>query len=227
MHHAYLYEGSLTLLPELALEARSQFGFKKEHDPDVSVREYEAFGIEEARKLSETASLRSVSGRALFIIGLSGISVEAQQALLKLLEEPQQGVIFVLLAPHGMIIPTLRSRMMMYRKRTQGADQNSLVEAKPTRGLFESRLAEAFLKAAPKTRSDEIAKMLKDDEGLRDRVRDFLNALESELYARPHTDEKARAALKDISKVRSYAGDRSPSFKMLLEYLALCLPSIK
>jgi hypothetical protein len=58
-------------------------------------------------------------------------------------------------------------------------------------------------------------------------VRDFLNALESELYARPHTDEKALAALKDISKVRSYGGDRSPSFKMLLEYLALCLPSIK
>jgi DNA polymerase III delta prime subunit len=114
MHHAYLYQGSLSLLRTLAQDARERFGFMGEHNPDVQVREYEKFGIEEARELQTAASMRSSSGRALYIVGVSQLTTEAQQALLKLFEEPQAGAIFVLLAPHGSVIATLRSRLLEY-----------------------------------------------------------------------------------------------------------------
>jgi hypothetical protein len=81
-----------------------------------------------------------------------------------------------------------------------------------------------------KTRSETITKLLKDEDGLRERVREFLNALEQILYAslaKAKDKKEIAVALEDIAKVRSYANDRSPSMKMLLEHLALALPQIK
>lgn len=84
-------------------------------------------------------------------------------------------------------------------------------------------MAQKFLKMSGKDRSDMIAKMLKDDKGVKERVLDFVNALEAELAPKVK-DPKVRAGLEDIAKVRDYLRDRSPSLKMLLEHLALSLP---
>jgi hypothetical protein len=221
MHHAYLYYGSLSLLPELASAARAQFRFEGEHNPDVRVVEYEKFGIDEARELRDKAALRSISGRALVVLGVSSITSEAQQALLKLFEEPQAGAIFVLLAPHGAIIPTLRSRMMLYPK--QGS---TLLAARLNLDVDVKK----FLTAPYKVRSEAITKMLNPpaggDEGVKERIRDFLNELEKALYSNKlsRLNLDIRQGLEDVAKVRSYVADRSPSFKMLLEHLAVTLP---
>ena len=71
--------------------------------------------------------------------------------------------------------------------------------------------------------------MLKDDEGARERVREFLNALERVLYEKMQKSKpspEVRQGLEDIARCRSYASDRSPSLKMLLEHLALSLPRL-
>ncbi len=216
MHHAYLYTGPLSILHSLAKDAEAQFQFSTDHNPDVQVREFEKFGIDEARELKSAASMRSLSGRALYIVGVSQITTEAQQALLKLFEEPQQGAIFVLLAPHGTIIPTLRSRMLAYPGEVEGDNKKISVKT--------------FLASPYKARSAEVTKLLKDEDGLRERVRDFLQALEHALYQAlgKAKDKKALSeGLEDIAKVRSYANDRSPSLKMLLEHLAMSLPTLK
>ncbi len=67
-----------------------------------------------------------------------------------------------------------------------------------------------------------IATMLKDDEGVKEYVRDFINALETELSKNV---QKNRQGLEDIAMVRDYLGDKAPSLKMLLEHLALSLPT--
>jgi hypothetical protein len=217
-HHAYIYEGSLGTLEALAADARERFGFAGEHDPDVHVRTFEKFGIDESRWLADAAGLKSSSGRALFVIGVGGITSEAQQALLKLLEEPQQGTTIVLLAPHGSFVATVMSRAMPY----------PLTEDSPLYYRGESSVGDAanrFLGMSGKDRSAEIAKMLKDkdEEGTKEKVRDFINALEAELHKKI-ADPKTRQALEDVAKVRDYLGDRSPSLKMLLEHLAVSLP---
>jgi hypothetical protein len=227
-HHAYIYEGSLGTLSALATDARGRFNFIGEHDPDVHVRTFEKFGIDESRWLAETAGLKSASGRALFVIGVGGITSEAQQALLKLLEEPQQGTTIVLLAPHGSFVATIRSRALAYPETQPLAGQKSSgrLSAETSARLFAQQAA-AFLKASGKDRSAEIAKMLKDkdEEGTKEKVREFVNALELELHAKI-ADPKVRAGLEDISRVRDYLSDRSPSLKMLLEHLAVALPKI-
>ncbi|MDB5225346.1 MAG: polymerase subunit delta, polymerase subunit delta protein [Candidatus Adlerbacteria bacterium] len=212
-HHAYIYEGALSLLEALADDARTRFGFPPEHSPDVHVREFEKFGIEESRWLSDVGALKSSSSRALFVVGISSVTSEAQQALLKLFEEPQEGSVYVALVPHGTILPTLRSRMLEYPERQIG----------PKKVLGS---AVQFLKSSGKDRSDFITKLLKDDDGQKERVREFLNALEAELYKGIGKNAKARAGLEDIAKVRDYVRDRSPSLKMLLEHLAVSLPTV-
>jgi len=222
LHHAYIYYGSLSQLEALTHEARGRFGFERNPstslgagNPDVLIQTYEKFGIAEARALTSLSALKSVSGRALFVLGVSQINSEAQQALLKLFEEPQEGAIYILLAPHGAIIPTLRSRLMQYPGKLK---ENA------------EHIERHFLSASLKARSEEIAKLLKEEEGVRERVREFLDALEGTLYTQLKTSKgrkDIREALEDVAKVRSYANDRAPSFKMLLEHMALSLPIMK
>lgn len=216
MHHAYIYYGKLSLAPYLARHARGSFDFSAEHDPDVQLLTYEKFGIEEARELVRLAQLKNISGRALFVVATASMTTDAQQALLKLFEEPQEGTVFVLLTPHGSIIPTLRSRFLAYPGDIQGEEKD--IEVKK------------FLGASIAARSAEITKLLKDEEGVRERVREFLNALEVVLYSKlcnSKENKQIREGLEDIAKVRGYVGDRAPALKMLFEHLAIALPIIK
>jgi hypothetical protein len=199
-HHAYYVEGPLSAVEALRAELKPLWH-----------RQYDAFGINDARELVQLVSLKNYQD-AVFVLGVAGITSEAQQALLKLFEEPQRGTTFVLVVPHGMLLPTLRSRMLEYPTLLRGAEEGS-DEAKK------------FLKAGAKERSAQIAAMLKDDEGVKERVRELLRGLEAALLPKI-ADKAVREGLQDIQKVRSYVGDRSPSLKMLLEHLALALPRL-
>jgi hypothetical protein len=186
----------------------AHFGALKEELKPFVAQLHETFGIDEARELVARASLKNF-GEATFLVATPSITAEAQQALLKLFEEPQPGTTFVLLVPRGVILPTLLSRMAPYPH--QG----------PT--LMTHGGAKKFLSASHTERSEEIARILKDDEGVKERVREFLDSLERELHPRI-SEPVVREGLEDIAMVRDYLRDRSPSVKMLLEHLALCLP---
>jgi hypothetical protein len=203
-HHAYYIEGPLSDFEHYRADAEP-FWAKK----------FDAFGIDDARKLAEFASLKN-NAEALFLLGISSVTAEAQQALLKLFEEPVPGTTFILVLPHGVLLPTLRSRMLPYPAREVPRPADAPEHAGRA-------LAESFLKAPQKSRSEMIARLLKDEEGARERAREFVDALEAALAPRL-ADPKAREGLQDIARVRDYLRDRSPSIKMLLEYLALCLP---
>lgn len=203
MHHACYVEGPLTL-----------FEPYREHIRPFWAEQFEKFGIEEARALVEQAQLKA-AGDVTFFVAAGSLTTEAQQALLKLFEEPRQGLRFVLLVPHGVIIPTLRSRMMPYSDVLEEANNNTD--------------AKKFLKSSSKDRSAYIAKLLKSDDNAREVVQALLNDLEVEL-AKGLTKAKGNKTLinglEDIAKVRSYTNDRAPALKMLLEHLALALPQV-
>lgn len=209
MHHAQYIEG-----PQSAFE-----DIKAALKPFVA-RRYERFGIDEARELVAQASLKHESQT--FLLGIESITTEAQQALLKLFEEPQEGTNFVLLVPHGVLLPTLRSRMLEYAPdlASQKVLGSPSLSAQPDHFVQQGR---AFIKMGGKERSDYIAALLKDEDNTKERVREFVDSLERALH--PKIGEpKVREALADIAMVRDYLRDRSPSLKMLLEHLALSLP---
>jgi hypothetical protein len=197
-HHAYYIEGP-TDYDRYAAHFSPLFG-----------RKYERFGVEEARRLIELATLKNYK-ESTFLIVAASMTTEAQQALLKMFEEPQEGTRFVLVVPHGTLLLTLKSRMLEYPDKFESGKSDGA--------------AEKFLSLPRKERSEEIAALLKDDENVRERVREFLAALEQTMA--PHIGTPAvRKGLEDIAMVRGYLSDRSPSLKMLLEHLALSLPRL-
>lgn len=220
-HHAYVYEGPASLLPELANSACAKFNFTKEHNPDVLIEGWEKFGIDEARELSGQASLKSSGGRSLFVLGFSSITSEAQQALLKLFEEPVAGAIFVVLVPHGALIPTLRSRFLEYPDKEFAKNSSASLQ------VMREGLAEEFLGVSYAKRSAWITEFLKDEENVRERTRVFLNELEAELYKKIEHSSDVREGLAEIAHFREYLSDRSPSLKMILEHFAATLPTLK
>lgn len=204
MHHAYYIEGPLSL-----------FESYKEQIKPFSAQQFERFGIDDVRALIEEAGLKNFGG-VTFFIATASLPTEAQQALLKLFEEPQPGTTFILLVPYGSVIPTLRSRMLPWPK---------VLEAEQGNGE-----AKKFLKSNNKDRSAYIAKLLKDENQVKEQVRELLDGLELELMQtlkKTKGDKVFLDALQDITKVRSYVSDRSPSLKMLLEHLALSIPILK
>ncbi len=206
MHHANYTEGPLSLLKSLALEAARNLGVEIAGNPDVVVRSFDMYSVEDSRELKGLASLAPVHDRKLFVIGAEGMTREAQNALLKLFEEPPRETFFFLLLPHGTLLPTLRSRCLPFLL---------------MRGEENSQEAKVFFEGSYAERSKIIEKLLKEKE--RGDVRAFFDALERVLYEKKD-GEGREEGLRDIARLRDYAGDRSPSLKMLLEHLAATLP---
>ena len=155
------------------------------------------------------------TGKRIFVISINNITIEAQNALLKLLEEPAQYAHFFLIIPSAhLLLPTVRSRLNFLQNKSSDESANS-PEAKVE--------AEKFLKLTKAKRLDYIKNFLdeitKEKRSKREAV-EFINSLEKYIYDTKGVKE-GKVMLEDISLIRKYLNDRAPSLKMLLEYVAL------
>lgn len=205
LHHAYVLEGEAQALRAMLLEHLRACGLPHEGHPDFWLGEFETLGIDESRELKAAQTGSPVAGhRRVFVITAGAITHEAQNALLKVLEDPARGAHFFLIVPsvHA-LLPTLRSRVMLLLG--EESREPSIV-------------AQTFLGATLKERMD-IAKKVADK---KDRLAAI--ALVEGIIRMLHDDfQKNSRALVAAERVRGYLNDRAPSTKMLFEYLALVL----
>ncbi len=164
--------------------------------------------IGEARQLIRDAATMPVSeAHRTFVVVARDLQIEAQNALLKLFEEPPVTTRFVLIVPRlDVLLPTLRSRVHL----VSGHDSEARVE---------NSHFETFLRASYAERMAFIADYAKDKD---------THAMESivrgaELYAAVDVQQHAKL-LTTILIIRDYFGFPGASRKMLLESLALSLP---
>jgi hypothetical protein len=209
--NTYLVRGDELALPHL-INALLRDGVTVEGNMDSFVRSYRHFGIDEARELSARAYGKSMSGsQRIFIAVFSVITNEAQNALLKTLEEPPSNAMFFLVTPSpATLLPTLRSRAQTYELLREATD-DSVVNVR------------SFLKAKPRERIDMLKPLLeKNDDDRRDigLIITFLSSLERMLSTMPGTYKGIEA----IYRARAYAGDKGSLLKPLLEQVALLVP---
>ncbi len=130
--------GKLSLAEQLAehvLELSSQRFAEYAYGQHISPVEGKAIGIEAIRDLEHFLSLK-VPGRRLFdraviIEDAQLLTIEAQNALLKTLEEPPKGTLLILTATHEQaLLPTIRSRVQ------------SISVQRPERAMAEAFFAE-------------------------------------------------------------------------------------
>jgi hypothetical protein len=197
MHHANLLIGekdqALLCIPQSLQNA----------GVDITHYTYERMNIGDARSLIREILLKPISlEKNTFVISAQSILVEAQNALLKMFEEPNAHTVFYLIVPReDVLLPTLRSRLNLIDVEREAVDM----------GFFE-----IFIKAGYSERLAQIAEKLKDEDF--DWVRSIMRGAEQYVQ-----NMKQKEQIRDVLMVDTYLESTGSSKKMLLEHLALTL----
>jgi len=202
-HHAQLIIGTLQECredPHLA-------PYVRETHPDIHVRHYTALSIDDVRTLRHEALMRPVAReRQTFILEIHSANTSAQNALLKILEEPVDTTEFFILVPREeLLIATGRSRLM-----SAGPPRAHAVEVGDT--------GAAFLRSGYAERLSMIAERTKEKDEVW--IRTLLDDLE--VWAAGGGNSTSTRAL---IHARMHVDRAGSSKKMLLEHLALAIPS--
>ncbi|MCX6787606.1 MAG: hypothetical protein NT108_00355 [Candidatus Kaiserbacteria bacterium] len=230
-HQAFVIEAEEEKGIELALAwVERELGMRAEQNPDIAMLRYGLLSVDDARRVSELAAGASFAGEhKVLIISASRAYHEAQNALLKIFEEPPPGTyLFFILPTLGGLLPTLRSRVQVLDE-YRDVVRPDIISGRTTSRIPEE--AEAFLKASCEKRILMIKKLTSGKgEEVRREHRDeairIVNGIEAAAYAKlkDSSSTSLGALLSDISVLRSHLYDRSAPVRMILEHLALVIP---
>ncbi|MDO8620336.1 MAG: hypothetical protein Q7R64_03250, partial [bacterium] len=226
-HHAYAIAGTAEdMLPELLCMLETSLKVRTKGNPDFLLQQYETMGIGEAHELKKSAERKSVSDdKKVFVVLARGITREAQNALLKVFEEPPADTHFFLVVPSfALLLPTLRSRLEVLDLHPDGEGADIKIATEFLAGTVPARLS--FVQKMLKELEQEKKKQEDSSELLLEKTRilAFLDSLEYTLAKRDHV--AVAPALREVLEVKKYSRDRAPSLKLLLEHLALVLPRL-
>ena len=230
-HHAFVIEAEDEEGIGVAQQwAGRELGMKAIGNPDVIVLRYGLFSVEDARRVCELAAGAPFVGEhKVVIIAASRAYHEAQNALLKLFEEPPPGTyLFLILPSLGGLLPTLRSRVQVLSPYRDVRRPTSDVGRRTS---HTSETVEEFLKASMEKRSAIIKKLASgsDEEERRENREEaivIVNGIERAVYQqnRGFTKPPVAQLLSEIQTLRGHLHDRSAPVKMILEHLSLIIP---
>jgi DNA polymerase III delta prime subunit len=223
-HHAFVIEAEAEKGIEIA-EAwtKRELGVGAHGNPDVVVLRYGLLTVADARRVADTAAGAPFAGEhKVVIISASRAYHEAQNALLKIFEEPPPGTyLFLILPSLGGLLPTLRSRVQILSNINVGRTTSHIPE-----------VAEKFISATREKRTALIKKLAAgsdDDErrSNREEAIAIVNGVEALAYQKLKkggNTATVTALLSDIAELRSHLYDRSAPVRMILEHLSLVTP---
>jgi len=209
LHHTYICIGDASSVEnELITFIENDFGVKTIGNPDVFISKYEGFGIDDARFIQGSQLQKPVMGENKFyIISFSSITHEAQNSLLKILEEPTKGTHFFIISHSAHIfLPTLVSRAQVE------------FFSKPS---IDEEIIKSFLTSLP----NERLSFVKDIIDTKDRG-SAIELLEGILQFLRNQDGYISNVKysNNVSMMYKYINDRGASIKMIMEYISLVLP---
>tara|TARA_B100000745_G_scaffold300584_1_gene255519 strand:+ start:546 stop:1172 length:627 start_codon:yes stop_codon:yes gene_type:complete len=208
MHHALLYIDSPNSCKSCTKALQKELNVSS---IDTRVYEQEKFPIADARTLVQNIQTTPLAGeKTLTVIAVEKVDIEAQNALLKIAEEPPKHAHIALIVPSiDMLLPTLISRFVLF-------GSNS--------GVDDTSSAKEFMSATTAARQKITEKIVKDKDNLA--AKTLIRDLES-FFAKSSEKEKYKDEIQDLMAFRQYIEQRGASMKFMLEHLALTLPQIK
>ncbi|MBP9701441.1 MAG: hypothetical protein KBD47_00480 [Candidatus Pacebacteria bacterium] len=141
-HHAYFLTGDT----QQALDFLDKnLDIEKQANPDYIFQRMDALSIDDARNIKLVHSKKPFGEKRIFIIQTESISLESQNALLKVFEEPEPNNHFFIIIENPQLLPTLKSRVQIihFEKENKGA--------------------ETFLKLGKKERLDYVKELSKTE----------------------------------------------------------------
>ena len=209
-HHCYGFESH-----GLKLSDFEEF-IDKDRFSYIFSKHYDSFKIDDARAI-KSLSVEKTNKESLFIISFTHINDEAQNTLLKLIEEPRsQTTLFFIFPQSKKLLPTIRSRMeIISLNRVLNMNERKIdVKTFIALPLNEKFSLVKELNRKPKKDETDFEKMTKSD------LQNFLDDLEI-FYAKQKPSTKRNTVLQLITQSRGYMNASSVSIKMILDNLSL------
>lgn len=213
-HHAYLLLGRAEAVRESLWAHLRERGISTEQNPDFREMHLDSLSVDDARGLKE-AQMRKPFGNGVqvFVLSFWNATHEAQNALLKVFEEPTPNTIFFVITEHEHgLLPTLRSRLQTLTLESVANNSDRMS-------------ADTFLAQEAGERFASLKTII--EEKRKDDALQLIGDIETILHASIKRDPSAVSALKELEKVRGYLHDRGASLKLLLEYTALICPRLE
>ncbi|MEO5635288.1 MAG: hypothetical protein ABIS26_01805 [Candidatus Paceibacterota bacterium] len=227
LHHAYLIEGKKEECLSKILEYCSRVEIRTEGNPDFYEVAFDTFKIDDALHIRSLGQDKSFSNqKKIFIISTNSITIDAQNVMLKIFEEPIMGTRFFVIVPEiNSLLKTFASRFYVIKNNCENKE-----------GLNE---AEKFISLSTRDRLDYIKDLLiepeeEDPEGNpvtlsespRSKALLFLNTLENALHTRfLKNPKKTYIIFGHFFKVREFLRMPGSSTKSLMESVALIIPN--
>ncbi|KND50899.1 MAG: DNA polymerase III delta prime subunit [Parcubacteria bacterium C7867-007] len=225
-HHAYLVTGESEQGIAAAVMHAEELGVTRDNNPDLMVLRHGLFSVDDARTISDRATRAAMNGdQKVIIISALRLFHEAQNALLKIFEEPPAGTTLILVVPSdGMLLPTLRSRLLPLPNQT-GTSTLSVE-------------TEAFLSANGAAREAMITKLVDRSKSDTDEVKqaarnEAVRLVEGLMKASYDTRSREKNAetqaaltgfLDDLSRFLPILHERSAPLKLIFEHILLVIP---
>ncbi len=218
LYHSYVIEANPDGVVYSLFEFLEVRGEVNRNSPDVMISIYDSFTLNDGEIIKEWHKSKPIDGKKkICILGVKFINREAEQSLLKIIEEPNNHTHFFIVIPDSsLLLNTILSRVHLI-KNIVGSDDDLT-------------FAENFISLHPSKRIDEIAKIIKEfkDEdssgGLRYKAISILNDLEKIIYNNWKNDisnKDKTFVLSEIKNCRGYLANPGSSVKMILEHIAL------
>lgn len=240
-HHAQLIEGtSGHIVPVLDILEQT-YGLHAKH-PDIAIKQYihTKLSVDDAHAIHEILIKKPAQANwNVVVVYAHTLTEQAQNALLKILEEPPVHTRFILITDSiHPLLPTLRSRMNLFTLANaeihhgltpvsiKASDSVSTSSKDASIVLLD---AKSFLNAEIATRLEIVKKMHTDLDKEKINVAQvfhFVNNIEELVHAEIEQELKKgkdEARLAALVKAQGYMHAPGNSVKMLLEYLAIML----
>lgn len=205
LHHATLLIGSAERAESYVRSLCLELGISLLNNPDFLIIRGETFGIDEARNLKALAIHKPLSGKKIFLILADRFTLEAENALLKTLEDPSPDThFFIASRDETSFLPTFLSRMQVVK------------DLPPLKSLEDDALSEAkkFLSLSIKKRLVSAKEF--SDQGRE--VTRFLDGLTSLFRSRGDLE-----AARKVYSVRNFVDGSAANTRLILEHLSVVL----
>jgi DNA polymerase III gamma/tau subunit len=164
--------------------------------------------IDDVRLLQEFHEQTSLSGQKTIVCAGSFITTQAQNALLKMIEEPKEGErIFLVVTHETELIPTILSRVQSHR-----------LQAQSEQGGVESFISMPASKRISFMEENFLS--MEESDSKREALLSFLRSLEEYVHGTQKLTEY-KDLLQALPTLRQMLGNQGAPAKMIAEYVAL------
>ena len=208
-HHAYgisSQNSSVAQLRDFFMSKQTSYVYEKSFD---------TFKIDDARSIKELQSEKT-DLPSVFIIKFSVINHQAQNALLKVLEEPAENTYFFLLCPSiKQLLPTLQSRLEIIEFTQDTELAHGVALPFSSQDFVNAPLAERF-ELIKKFTDTKAA----DDKLSKEQAQQILTELEQHIK-KHELHKKNKDLLQAVYDGQSYLSRNGASIKMILDMVAV------